>query len=552
MRGWNSLGIRGKVFSVMFLVLTLQVVILLCAGSYLFEWFYTNSKVSELQSSARQLRDTYIQNNADFYTRLSESENKNMLVSLIALDETGSVNVLYHSRSFTRDGTPRELINRQGDKGGEEKDLLHQQQLVEQLLEIGEEYDVKFGGWEFFGWEFFGWGQPRKKEIKNTSALTDRSAGQSETTPILAEQPDMAVPDVLSLATKLEDGIYLFLQTPRGYIKSTADLAVKYTALLSMVILLPGALAVYLLAERMAKPLRQVKNAAGRIARLDFSARCEIKGTDEVAQLGESVNEMSQELEAAVGKLVAANEVLQTDLARQQQTDHMRRQFTASVSHDFKTPLTLMISYAEALRERETPAQRQEYCDIIVAEGNRLSTMVGRMLELSKLENGVEQLEYAIFCLDELVDEVLRGQKIMCEKKQLTVSRRLESGWIVYADYQKITRVLNNLMENAVKYTPAQGAIAVGGEQTQEGYRIWVENTCEPLEESQLDRLFESFYRADTSRTLGQSYGLGLAVVKVIIDAHGKRCGAQNIPGGVRFWFELEPAALDEEDAEEE
>ena len=115
---------------------------------------------------------------------------------------------------------------------------------------------------------------------------------------------------------------------------------------------------------------------------------------------------MSQELEAAIGQLVAANEILKSDLERQQQTECIRRQFIADVSHDFKTPLTLMVSYAEALSESRQ-GQDKEYCDVIISEGNRLSVMVGKLLELSRLENGADPVEWSIFCLSEIVDEAV-------------------------------------------------------------------------------------------------------------------------------------------------
>lgn len=132
--------------------------------------------------------------------------------------------------------------------------------------------------------------------------------------------------------------------------------------------------------------------------------------------LAGSVNQMSDDLQAAVSRLVEANEVLQNDLVRQQQTDRLRQQFVANVSHDFKTPLTLMISYAEALAEEETDPRRKESCEIIIAESNRLSLMVGKLLELSRLESGVEKAQLSIFCLSEVLDSAVRSHRILTER----------------------------------------------------------------------------------------------------------------------------------------
>ena len=511
MSGWNNWSFRRKLFSILLLTLTLNLVVLLVMGSTLFEGFYQKSKVGELEQSARRIRAAYEENSGDIYDAISQIENENVTVSLFKLDEAGEPAVEYHSRAG------KEGMRPWGDRPDmpqpKRDDLDRFRAAVKQrLLETGDGYNIQ------------GEGGP--------------------------DRPD----ESLTLSTRLDDNLYLYLQTPREYIKSTADLAVKYTALLSMGILLAGSVIVYFVAGRISRPIREIQAVAEQISKLDFSRKCPVNGGDEIGRLGAAINNMSDDLQAAVSKLVQANEVLQSDLERQQQTDRMRQQFVANVSHDFKTPLTLMVSYAEALCEQERDEGRREYCETIISEGNRLSRMVGRLLCLSKLESGIDQVEYAIFCLSEVLDQVLKNHRILTERRRLTVERRLDEELIVRADYQKIELVVQNLFENAVKYTPEGGTVRLTAARRGDACRVEVENTGVSIREEDLGSLFDSFYRADKARTSNDGYGLGLAVVKVVMDAHGRPFGVENTPDGVRFWFELELADLgdDEEPTEGE
>ena len=252
--------------------------------------------------------------------------------------------------------------------------------------------------------------------------------------------------------------------------------------------------------------------------------------------------------------MVAATVVVHIVRGRHQQTDRMRQQFVASVSHDFKTPITLMVSYAEAMENETSEAARREYCETIISEGNRLSHMVGRMLDLSKLENGIDKVECSIFCLSEVVDGAMKNYRLPTSRRGIEVRREIEDEFIVEADYHKIERVVANLFENAVKYVPDGGEIRVIVHRNGGCCRVGVENTGEPIREEEIESLFDSFYRADQSRSCTDGYGLGLAIVKVIMEAHNQRYGVENTGTGVRFWFELPLVEVEdpEEDGEED
>lgn len=524
MSGWNKWGIRRKLFSTIVLLLALQVVILLFAGSYLFERFYTASKTAEMRELAKNLRDAYTEDSDAFYDEIGTAEYENVVVTLYAFDEEGNPTTVYHSRAQRGGDAPwRNRPNMPPLPEVEPKEDRVSDELLARLKAADSSFDV---------------------QVDIPVVYAD---GKGDKKGRFWEIPDGAI----TLVTRLNDNLYLDIFTPRGYIKSTADLAVKYTALLSIVILLFGSVVIYFLVGRLTRPISRIQSVADKIARLDFSQKCEVGGGDEIGLLGQSINRMSHELENAIGKLVSANEILKSDLERQQQTEHIRRQFIADVSHDFKTPLTLMVSYAEALSE-EREGRDKEYCDIIISEGNRLSAMVGKLLELSRLENGADPVEWSIFCLSEIVDEAVNHHRLLTEKKKLQVARNLEEDFIVHADFQKIVRVVTNLFENAVKYTPEGGTIAVRARRDGERCRLEVENTGVRIAEGELDRLFESFYRADKARASKGSYGIGLATVRAVMEAHNQAYGAENTETGVLFWIELETADFGDDDADEE
>lgn len=513
MNGRIKSGIRKELFGVIFFILVVNVVVLLFMGSTLFERFYQSNKVGELEQSARTIRAAYQENSEEIYDAIGRLENGNAIVSLFEIDGDGKVQMRYHSR------TGREEMRPWGDRENAPKPRKEdadrfQEEMLARLQGANESFDVRLEE-SFNPWDDDG---------------------------------------MLTLSTRLDDNLYLYIQTPRGYLKSFADLAVKYTALTSIAILLVGAVIIYFVVGRITRPIQGIQRAAGKISRLDFSERCEAKGHDEIAMLAESVNQMSDDLQAAVSRLMEANEVLQNDLVRQQQTDRLRQQFVANVSHDFKTPLTLMISYAEALAEEETDPRRRESCEIIIAESNRLSLMVGKLLELSRLESGVEKAQLSIFCLSEVLDNAVRSHRILTERKRLTVKKELEEEYIVSADYSMIEQTVNNLFENAVKYSPEEGVVRL---RVQDGgadlCRVSVENSSPPIAEDDLGSLFDSFYRADKSRSREvQGYGLGLAIVKVVMEAHRMDYGVENIEGGVRFWFCLPLAEIGDETGSEE
>lgn len=517
----------------MVLMLAANFLLLVLLGSTLFQTLYEQSKVRELRKTAQQLKSSYQQDTQQSWEALFDQiftvENRNSEVAIFRLtpqNDQQPIEMVYHSRM--RGKVMFMEIQRLPD-GIEIKDTTELPQPNSQTTAPAESTPA----YRITPPPFYP--MLDSQQLAQLPTLT----GEQVLVNTDYQGRDATVPKI-SLLTRLDENLYLMMESSREYIASTATLAVQYSAGLSIVVLLAGALVVYYLSGRFTRPIREMEQAAQQIAQLDFSVRCPAKSQDEIGALGASINHMATQLQTSVDSLRERSRLLEEDLERQQQTDHMRRQFVSDVSHDFKTPLSLMVSYAEALRDQKDPQRVAEFCDIITEEGNRLSQLVGRLLRLSRLESGMETLEESVFSLSESLAEVARAFRLPAEQKSLALTIRCDSGLVVRGDYQKLQLVLHNLVENAVKYTPAGGQLLLVAEATGDHCTIGVENTGAHLEEDSIPQLFTSFYRGDRARERqDHSYGLGLAIVQSILALHGCACTAQNLPEGVRFAFDL-------------
>ena len=233
-----------------------------------------------------------------------------------------------------------------------------------------------------------------------------------------------------------------------------------------------------------------------------------------------------------------SNEItrLNTALTYARQAEENRRQMTSALAHELKTPLAVIHSYAEGLKEHVAEEKRDKYLDVILSETERTDSIVLEMLDLSRLEAGKVRLSRDEVSLIGLTRAALDKLALVAQAKGLRIDCTFPEDFTVTADESRMAQVIENFASNAVKYTPAGGHVAVtiqhrGGKTT-----FSIENDCAPLSEEALSRVWETFYRSDESRT-GVGTGLGLAIAKNIIALHGGACWARNTAAGVIFGF---------------
>lgn len=215
-----------------------------------------------------------------------------------------------------------------------------------------------------------------------------------------------------------------------------------------------------------------------------------------------------------------------------------RRTFTSHMAHELKTPLAVIHSYAQGLQEHIAEDKREKYLATICSEAERMNGMVLELLDLSRLEAGRVKLRRENFSLSQLIRSTLEKLAPTLEAKGLRLSTALEAPAPVLADRGRMAQVVENLLTNAVKYTPAGGEIGVEVAQTDRHTTLRVSNDCPPIPQEELDQLFEPFYRREDAAP-GEGTGLGLAIVRHIVQLHGGSCQASATPGGVVFTVTL-------------
>lgn len=240
---------------------------------------------------------------------------------------------------------------------------------------------------------------------------------------------------------------------------------------------------------------------------------------------------------AVLTLLAAVGMAVFTD-RRQRETLERERAFTRAAAHELKTPLAVLRTHAEALREDIAPARRGEYLDVVLDESDRMAALVGSLLELSRMEEG-GALHREVLAMDALVRAVFDRLALPLERKGLHLKLNLEPRQ-VFGDRARLESAVENLASNALRYTPEGGAVSVRLERAGGWLRLAVDNDGPSLTTQELTHLFEPFYRGDAARSRATGgTGLGLAIVRTAAAAHGGTCWAENRAGGVRIWMEL-------------
>ncbi len=275
----------------------------------------------------------------------------------------------------------------------------------------------------------------------------------------------------------------------------------------------------YLMTKRVLRPLLQMTRLSKDLAAGNFSSRVEVISTDEVGQLGRAFNQMADSLE----RLEALRKTMVSDLA-----------------HELRTPLTNLRGYFEALSDQviaPAPATFQ----MLEQETLRLVQLVDDLQQLSKAESAKAFLQRRSFPLAELIEQLLPLFELRFQSRGVELKVELEPPNLeLQADFDKLLQVLRNLLENALRYAAENGEVKISGSATPQFIELAVSNTGPGIEAQDLPFIFERFYRADRSRSREQGgAGIGLAIVKEIIAAHGGQVGAESARGLTRVWLRL-------------
>jgi signal transduction histidine kinase len=288
------------------------------------------------------------------------------------------------------------------------------------------------------------------------------------------------------------------------------------------------------------KPLIKINRVTKKMANFDFSEKLPVTADDEIGGLSSSINTLSVNLKDRIDRLNVANTKLQQDIERERQLEKTRKEFISGVSHELKTPLSVIRSFAEGIQDGVSK-DTTYYTNVILEETDNMNRLIVEMLELAKLESGTYKLEMSTFSIGELIQQVYTKLLFSMEEKHLQVDIHADSSLFVKANRSRIKQVVVNLLSNAIRYTPDGEKIHVSIVETEDTVKIEIENTGNPIPEESLEKIWDRFYRLDASRSRHTGgTGLGLSIVKNILDLHRAEYGVYNTTNSVVFYFNLQ------------
>ncbi len=350
----------------------------------------------------------------------------------------------------------------------------------------------------------------------------------------------------IELVGHLDSGEIILMRSNVESMQESVKIANKFLVYAGLASAIVISVVMFFVSRRFTKPILKLAELSKQMSELNFDVKYEAKRKDEIGTLGNSMNVLSERLESTISELKSANNELQTDIERKMQADEVRKEFLSNVTHELKTPIALIQGYAEGLKDNinESPEDREFYCDVIIDEASKMNSMVKKLLTLNQLEYGTTALEFSRFDLTAVIRAVLSSVEILAAQKEVKIRFEQEEPVYVWADEYMIEEVLVNYISNALNHVGGERIIEVGIAPKANRVRVTVFNTGETIPEGELSNLWVKFYKVDKARTreYGGS-GIGLSIVKAIMEAHNQSYGVGNRASGVEFWFEADHSA---------
>lgn len=376
----------------------------------------------------------------------------------------------------------------------------------------------------------FGFQQPPQRVIEE---------GEDFTIQVMTYRDD----EFLTMFGRLKSGISFIMRTPLESIRESVKVANRFFAYVGIAGAVAGGIIIWFVSRKVTRPILELNRISEQMVHLNFDAKYEGRVKNEIGLLGENINKLSASLEQAISELKTANNELKKDIEKKEQIDEMRKEFLANVSHELKTPIALIQGYAEGLSEGidGDKESRDFYCEVIMDEASKMNGMVQKLLTLNQLEFGNDMVSMERFDITELIKNYIQSAGILTKQNDIHVYMEEYPPVFVWADEYKTEEVFANYFSNAVHYCSGEKKIVVSLEKKDGKVRVSVFNTGNPIPEESLPHLWEKFYKVDKARTreYGGS-GVGLSIVKAIMDSMNQQFGVENYNNGVLFWFELE------------
>ena len=346
---------------------------------------------------------------------------------------------------------------------------------------------------------------------------------------------------------ELDNGYFVYIRISYTAINTNIRISSKIMVRVGLVLLIISSLFAILTSKSISRPIAKLTKITGKMANLDFTEKYRINDSNyEINQLGKNVNNVSDKLEDTINELREHNIKLQNDIEEKSEIDKMRKQFISDVSHELKTPIGLIQGYSEGLIENvnEDEESRRFYAEVIRDEAQKMDLLVKKLLELMKIEYKEKAFKDVEFDLSELVKAEIRRETVNFKNKGIDLELNIPEKIIVYADQDCIEQVVNNYLSNAIKHCEKinnENKVEIKIEKTKKNkVRLYVYNTGRKIPKDYQNRIWGRFYKMDKSRNRDDgSTGLGLALVKAIMNNYGNEFGVRNRGNGVEFYCDI-------------
>lgn len=336
---------------------------------------------------------------------------------------------------------------------------------------------------------------------------------------------------------------YLYVNATLQPVSEASSVLIRLLPLVLVIILIIAAAGAFLYAKIISKPLIKLNKTAQEMAAMNFDAKCEVKSRDELGRLALSLNEMSENLKNAMKELTLRNSKLKTDIDRERDIERRRREFMATISHELKTPLTVLKGQTEGMIHNiGIFRDRDQYLKHSLEVIDRMEDLVKEILDISRMESSSFQPNMEDISLSEIVNACVEEFSFLAQNKKIEVIPCVEPDIRIEADRKLISKAVANIIGNAVAHSPKGAVITVNLEGRKEKAVLSVENSGAHIDESDLSKVFDAFYRVDKSRSRNTGgSGLGLYIVKMILDLHQADYCMENTSSGVKFTAVFQP-----------
>ncbi|MFS0553806.1 ATP-binding protein [Brevibacillus sp. 179-C9.3 HS] len=334
------------------------------------------------------------------------------------------------------------------------------------------------------------------------------------------------------IQNKKGEPAYIFAMTSLQPVDEAISMIKEYYVYLLLFVVLLILLSSFYYSKQIARPLLRINHTTKKIASLDFSEKIPVASKDEIGDLSHNINMLSARLHSYI-------EQLQQDIEKEKQLENTRKEFISGVSHELKTPLSVIQSCLSILKDGVASHKKDYYFEAMENEVKKMDMLIVDMLDLAKYESGTYKMKMESFPIDDVIQLICEKLRPELESKELHLHTELIPVNVV-ANQLRIEQVLVNFLTNAIRYTPERESIIISSREEKDSIKVCIENKGAHIQEEQLKKIWDRFYRGESSRHRSTGgTGLGLAISKKILEMHGVPYGVYNTQDGVMFYFYL-------------